>query len=152
MVFRRKRADVASRYDSDFYGWTTEQATLLRLGRLAEADIENIAEEIEALGRSQKRELVNRLAVLLTHLLKWQFQPELRGISWRLTIAERRDELTEHLDDNPSLGLDLDQTITRAYRKAVLAARRETGLAESVFPATCPYSETQIFDTPFLPE
>jgi hypothetical protein len=152
MVLRRKRAEVASRYDSDFYGWTTEQATLLRQGRLAEADIENIAEEIEALGRSEKRELVNRLAVLLTHLLKWQLQPGLRGNSWRLTIAEQRDELTEHLDDNPSLRPDLDQRIMRAYRKAVLAARKETGLAESAFPATCPYTTSQIFDTAFLPE
>jgi hypothetical protein len=152
MVFRRKRAEAASKYENDFYGWTTGQATLLRERRLAEADIDNIAEELEALGRSEKRELVNRLAVLLTHLLKWQFQPGLRGNSWRLTIAEQRDELTEHLEDNPSLRPTLDQGITRAYRKAILAAQRETGLAEGAFPATCPYTTSQIFDTAFLPE
>lgn len=152
MVFRRKRAEIVSHYDSDFYGWATEQAMLLREGRLVEADIENIAEEIEALGRSEKRELVNRLAVLLTHLLKWQFQPGLRGNGWRLTIAEQRNELTEHLDDNPSLRPSLDQAIPRAYKKAVLAAQKETGLSESAFPATCPYMKAQIFDSAFLPE
>jgi|SRR5437868_1658548 hypothetical protein len=152
MVFRRKRVEVASKYESDFYGWTTGQATLLRERRLAEADIDNIAEELEALGRSEKRELVSRLAVLLTHLLKWHVQPGLRGNSWRLTIAEQREELTEHLEDNPSLRPILDQGITRAYRKAVLAAQRETGLAEGAFPASCPYTRGQIFNTAFLPE
>jgi len=73
-------------YDRDFYAWTHEQAGLLRSGQLARADIENIAEEIESMGRSEKRELVNRLTVLLLHLLKWQFQPGLRGNSWRGSI------------------------------------------------------------------
>jgi uncharacterized protein DUF29 len=141
-----------SRYDSDFYGWATEQATLLRQGRLAEADIENIAEEIESLGRSEKRELVNRLAVLLTHLLKWQFQPALRGNSWRLTVREPRARLEDHLADNPSLRAGLDRAVARAYALAVLAAQKETGLAESAFPATCPYTQVQIFDPAFLPD
>lgn len=60
----------ADTYSRDFCAWATEQAALLRAGRLADADIENIAEEIESMGRSEKRELVNRLTVLLTHLLK----------------------------------------------------------------------------------
>jgi Domain of unknown function DUF29 len=95
----------AAGYDVDFYAWTIEQAGLLRAGRLSEADIENIAEEIESIGRSEKRELVNRLTVLLIHLLKWQAQPAFRDTSWRLTIAERRGRLVEHLKDNPSLSL-----------------------------------------------
>jgi hypothetical protein len=152
MVFRRKRAEVASTYDSDFYGWTTEQATLLRQGRFGEADIENIAKEIESLGRSEERELVSRLAVLLTHLLKWQFQPGLSGNGWRLTIAEQRQELMEHLDDNPSLRAGLDQAIARAYKKAVLAARKETGFAENTFPAMCRYTIEQVFDSNFFPD
>ena len=77
-----------SLYDRDFYAWANQQAALLRAGRLAEADIENIAEEIESMGRSEKRELVSRLVVLLQHLLKWQFQPLFRGASWRLTYRE----------------------------------------------------------------
>src|ERR1700712_4659540 len=90
-------------YDQDFYAWANEQAGLLRAGRLSEADIEHIAEEIESMGRSEKRELVNRLTVVLLHLLKWQFQPVLRGSSWRLTLEEQRNQLEDHIADNPSL-------------------------------------------------
>ena len=90
-------------YDTDFYAWANEQAALLRSGRLAEADIANIAEEIETMGRAEKRELVSRLTILLVHLLKWRFQPNLRGRSWRLTIKEQRKEVLNHLADNPSL-------------------------------------------------
>ena len=91
-----------SRYEQDFYGWTIEQAALLRGRRLSEADLENIAEELDALGRSEKRELVSRLEVLLMHLLKWNAQPVFRGTSWRLTIEEQRRELHGLLRDNPS--------------------------------------------------
>src|ERR1700691_5139612 len=72
-----KQRDVVMRnsnYETDFYGWANEQAALLRAGQLSAADIENIAEEIESMGRGEKRELVNRLSVLLAHLLKWRFQ------------------------------------------------------------------------------
>jgi hypothetical protein len=121
-------------YETDFYAWTIEQAGLLRAGRLSEADIENIAEEIESMGRSEKRELVNRLTVLLIHLLKWQAQPAFRGTSWRLTIAEQRTRLDEHLKDNPSLRSLLTPAIETAYRLALLGAQKETGLAEGAFP------------------
>ncbi len=70
-------------YDHDFYAWSQEQAGLLRAGKLSEADIQHIAEEIESLGRSEKRELVSRLSILLMHLLKWQYQAPRRGRSWR---------------------------------------------------------------------
>ncbi len=90
-------------YDQDFYAWANEQAGLLRAGRLSEADIEHIAEEIESMGKSEKRELVSRLTVLLLHLLKWQHQPAFRSKSWRLTLEEQRDRLEDHLADNPSL-------------------------------------------------
>ena len=140
------------KYESDFYGWANEQAGLLREGRLAEADIENIAEEIESLGRSEKRELVNRLAVLLAHLLKWQFQPAWRGKSWRLTIKEQRRKIAEHLGENPSLRPNLEDAIARAYRDAIADAQKETSLNEDDLPATCPYTPEQIFDPKFLPE
>ncbi len=105
-------------FDHDFYAWPTEQAGLLRAGRLAEADIEHIAEEIESMGRSKKRELVNRLTALLLHLLKWQFQPGLRGNSWRLSIEEQRCRLEDHLNDNPSLRSVLDAAMRDNYRLA----------------------------------
>lgn len=138
-------------YETDLYGWAMQQAELLRERRLAEADIDNIAEEIESLGRSETRELVSRLRVLLAHLLKWQFQPGLRGNSWRLTIEEQREMLKTHLAQNRSLRPKLGEAIAEAYKLAVLLAQRETGLARSTFPPGCPFSAEQLFDPDFLP-
>ncbi len=142
----------AAGYDVDFYAWTIEQAGLLRSGRLSEADIGNIAEEIESLGRSEKRELSNRLTVLLVHLLKWQVQPAFRGSSWRLTIIEQRRRLTEHLKDNLSLRGLLAKSIAMSYRFALLGAQKETGLSDSAFPSTCPWTGEQVLAEEFLPE
>ena len=142
----------ASAYDRDFYAWATEQAALLRAGRLSEADIENIAEEIESMGRSEKRELVNRLAVLLLHLLKWAHQPERRGKSWRLTIEEQRRQIARHLRDNPSLSAWQDEAVADAYGDAVLRAERETDLPRDLFPWSCPYSFEQALDDGFWPD
>ena len=141
----------AGAYDRDFYAWTMEQVALLRAGRLSEADIGNIAEEIESMGRSEKRELVNRLIVLLTHLLKWQVQPTRRGNSWRLTVLTQRGRLAEHLKDNPSLKSTLPDAFTTAYRFALLDAQKQTGLGEGAFPATCPWTADQVTDDGFLP-
>ncbi len=139
-------------YERDFYAWTHEQASLLRDGRLAEADIVHLIEELESMGRSERRELVNRLTVLLLHLLKWRFQPALRGNSWRLSVKEQRIRLASHLADNPSLKAEFNRAISQAYRLAAIEAERETGLAESTFPTTCPFSVAQIMDERFWPE
>ena len=114
----------AAGYDVDFYAWTIEQAGLLRAGWLSEADIENIAEEIDSMGRSEKRELVNRLTVLLVHLLKWQAQPAFRWNSRRLTIVEQRRRPAKHLKDNPSLRGVLAEAMATAYEFALLGARQ----------------------------
>src|SRR6185437_16938370 len=100
--------------------WANEQAALLRAGKLDAADIEHIAEEIESMGRGEKRELINRLAVLLLHLLKWAYQPERRGKSWRLTIEEQRRHIRRHMQASPSLGSSLDEVMNEAYGDAVL--------------------------------
>jgi hypothetical protein len=138
-------------YDRDFYAWANEQAVLLRSGRLSDADIINIAEEIESMGRSEKRELVSRLAVLLLHLLKWEFQPTHRGASWEASIANSRDHITDHLGDNPSLKARLPEAIEAAYRYARRDASAETGMRASVFPASCPYSFDQMMNESFWP-
>jgi Domain of unknown function DUF29 len=130
-------------YDRDFYAWSNEQAALLRSGNLAAADIAHIAEEIETLGRSEKRELVSRLIVLLLHRLKWEFQPDRRSRSWELSIANARDAITEHLGDNPSLKAKLSDALTTAYRYARREAAIETGLALDSFPADCPWTFDQ---------
>ena len=139
-------------YDTDFYAWTNQQARLLREGKLAALDIEHIVEELETLGRTEKRELTSRLVVLLTHLLKWRQQPSLRGNSWRLTIKEQRRALRRHLRDNPSLKASLPEVLADAYGDAVLATARESGLDETTFPESCPWSFAQLVDDDFWPE
>ena len=123
-------------YDQDFVLWIEQQVTLLRrraAGELAndtELDWRNLAEEIEAVGGNTRRELRNRLARLLQHLLKWHYQPELRSRSWRATIRTQRQEIEELLADNPSLRARLGEFVTAAYGRARAAALDETGLIE----------------------
>jgi hypothetical protein len=140
-----------SLYDQDFYAWANEQAALLRAGKLSAADIENIAEEIESMGRTEKRELVSRLTVLLAHLLKWQYQPDRRGKSWRGTIRNQRLDVSDHLADNPSLKAQLSDTIAAAYERARNAAAAETDIDEVNFPAGCPWTFAQFMDAEFWP-
>ena len=129
-----------------------EQAALLRAGRFGAADIANIAEEIESMGRGEKRELVDRLAILMAHLLKWQFQPGSRGPSSSSNIREQRIRLRSHLKDNPSLKGKLDDAFAEAYELAVIGAARETGLPETEFPKTAPYRFEQASDDAFWPD
>ncbi len=141
-----------SLYERDFYAWANEQAALLRAGKLDSADIENIAEEIESMRRSEKRELVNCLAVLLLHLLKWSFQPAFQSTSWRLTIEEQRLRLEDHLKDKPSLKAQVGVAMSTAYRLARVEAVRETGLVRSTFPETCPFTFDQATSEDFWPD
>jgi hypothetical protein len=140
-----------SLYDRDFYAWANEQAALLRAGKLSAADIENIAEEIESMSKTEKRELVNRLTVLLLHLLKWQYQPLLQGLSWQVTIRNQRFDIIDHLADNPSLKSAVVEALTRAYRKAVGEVGLDAGLPERTFPTECPWSFDRIMDAAFWP-
>ena len=139
-------------YDRDFYAWSNQQAEFLRAGKLRQADIEHIAEEIESMGRAEKRELIGRLTVLLLHLLKWRFQPAKRAASWEASIKVQRNRLADHLEDNPSLKPLAPSALSSAYRDAVLEAVAETALPSSNFPATCPWSFEQALDAGFWPE
>jgi hypothetical protein len=139
-------------YQKDFYGWTQEQAALLKTGRLTELDTANLLEEIETMGRSEKRELDSRLTVLLVHLLKWHYQPMRRGKSWQLTIEGQRDNCADVIDDNPSLKPLLNTVCERSYSKARTLAAKETGLDKSVFPTTCSWTLAQILDSEFYPD
>jgi hypothetical protein len=139
-------------YERDFHAWTNEQATLLRAGCLSDIDVAHVAEEIEALGRSERRELVNRLSVLLLHLLKWSYQPDLRGRSWELTVKEQRRQLARHLKNNPSLGSWTDEAMADAYGDAVLRAELEMNLLRDMLPWSCPYRFEQAMDEAFWPD
>jgi hypothetical protein len=143
---------VPSLYDQDFNAWTEQQAELLRAGRWAELDVQHLIDEIESMRRSERRELVNRLVILMLHLLKWRYQPALRGNSSRLSVKEQRIRLTSHLDDNPSLKSFLDEAILRAYRLAVIEAQKQTGLPEATFPERCPFTFAEMSDERFWPD
>jgi hypothetical protein len=139
-------------YDRDFYAWANEQAALLRAGRFSAADMGNIAEEIENMGRSEKRELVNGLGVLLLHLLKWQHRPYRRGKSWLVCIENARDDLQRLLADNPSLRAKLPEALADSYRRARREAFAECDLPERAFPLECPWTFDQAMDVTFWPE
>ena len=136
-------------YDSDFYSWSQEQGRLVREGRWSEVDRENVAEEIESLGREQFNKLEGALRVLMMHMLKWDHQPERRSRSWALSIQAQRLELDDVLSDNPGLRPRLKEAIARGYRKGLLEAAKETGLDLKALPATCPYSFDDITSRPF---
>ena len=131
---------VSAAYERDFYSWLLEQAHQLRAGRWDALDRDNLAEEIESLGREQFNKLESALRVLLLHMLKWDYQPERRGRSWWATIGEQRLRLDDLLADNPGLRPRILEAVTRAYRRARLRAVKETDLDEARFPRACPYS------------
>jgi hypothetical protein len=143
---------MTTRYDSDFYGWTQEQADLLRSGRISELDTQNLLEEIESMGRSERRELESRLEVLLAHLLKWKYQEGRRSRSWTLTIIGQRQKVSRCLKASPSLKHKLSESLEDAYSYAIIAAERETQISRNVFPDTCPWTFEQIMDTDFYPQ
>lgn len=139
-------------YEKDFYSWTQEQAELLKNGRFSELDIDNLIEEVESMGRSEKRELESRLTILLLHLLKWKFQEVRRGRSWQLSIDEQRIQFEKTLNENPGLKPALDQIIKDAYKLAVIKAARETKISKAVFPECCPWNLVQLIEEGFYPD
>ena len=131
-------------YETDFYAWTQQQALLLQQQQWTQLDLPNLIEEIESLGKQQRAELRNRLSVLIGHLLKWEYQSERRSRSWLATIRIQRLDISELLEENPSLKPYLEEALQKAYLKGVVLAVGETDLPNSTFPAECPYSLIEI--------
>lgn len=131
-------------YDRDFQLWTSEQSRLLKSRNAAALDWDRLAEEVEDLGKSERREVKSRMAVLLTHLLKWRFQPEARSLSWTATIAEQRARIRDILEDSPSLARYPETVLAREYRLAVLKAASDTGLSLDAFPEISPFTAEEI--------
>jgi hypothetical protein len=138
--------------DDDFALWATEQGGLLRAHKFDRLDLENVAEELESLWRSDRYEIAHRLEPLLAHLLKWQFQPGMRTNSWRSTILEQRTRIADLIEASPSLKAHPAKVLTGAYVLGRNTAITETQLPESSFPEACPYSIGQILDPDFLPD
>lgn len=125
-------------YETDFYAWTQRQTALLRAEEFEQIDWDNLIEEIESLGRSQRQEIRSRLAVLMMYLLKLSYQPQRRSRSWRVTVMTQRAELEPLLHDNPSLHAHLGTITAEAYPIALKKAVAETGLDKHVFPYSVP--------------
>ncbi len=143
---------MGTKYETDVVAWANEQAQLIRDRKFALLDLEHIAEEIEDVGKSEQRELANRMAVLLAHLLKWQFQPERQGNSWARTIKEQRNGVLNRLDETPSLKAKLADLKWRngVWSDAVAQASDETGL--DCFPESCPWKMADVLTPGWLPE
>ena len=145
------KTDVDGKYEKDFVQWVEEQARLLRARDFAALDLENLIEEIDAMARTQKQQLMNRLKVIVQHLLKCQFQPEQLSSSWRGTLLEQRSRISGLLEDSPSLKQLVEASAARRYSDALRAASEETGLARTVFPNQNPYTSDQMLDPDYLP-
>ena len=141
-------------YDTDFFLWTQEQAALLRDGKARDLDWTNLAEEIESLGKSDRRALGSHLEGLVMHLLKWRYQPSGRetGHSWYSTIREHRSQIAAIVDDSPSLRRVVPELLQRRYPSAREGASGETRLPLQTFPDTCPWDVAQVLAADFWPE
>ncbi|NJK36760.1 MAG: DUF29 domain-containing protein [Oscillatoriales cyanobacterium RM2_1_1] len=136
-------------YETDFYAWTLEQSKLLQIGDFKGLDIVNLVEEIESLGKQQRQELRSRLGVLIGHLLKWNYQPEKRSKSWRVTIQIQRREIQDILEDNPSLKPYLPEAIAKAHKAGLDLVALETPLDYQDLPEDPIYTSEQLLSPDF---
>jgi hypothetical protein len=143
---------LAAGYGDDLYAWTTGQAAALRALRPAGLDWENLAEEIDTLGRSQKYRIESNLSVVLLHLLKLRYQPESGKSGWRSSVIEHRRRIERVLRDSPSLRRYPGSVLAEEYETARLRASDETGLPASTFPRSSPFTIEQVLDPDFWPE
>lgn len=146
-------------YENDLYQWALTNARLLRSGQFKKIDIQHIADELEDMGKRERKELKSQLNRLILHLLKWQFQPEKRTTqsgtenrSWRDSIINSRKEIEDILDDSPSLRQNIPDLMEKLYPECVKSAIQETKLRPEVFPKTVPFTQEQIFSESFWPE
>lgn len=138
-------------YETDFQAWIQKQVLLLQQRQWHQLDVPHLIEEIESLGKQQRQELRNRLAILLGHLLKWEYQPQNRSRSWLATIRIQRLDIAELLTESPSLQSYQTEALQKGYTKGVLLTVSETQLPPRTFPAECPYSWSEILADSFYP-
>jgi len=143
-----------TRYETDVVAWANEQAALIRAGRFDQLDVQHIAQEIEDVGKSEQRELASRMSVLLMHLIKWQFQPQKRSVSWTLTIKEQRRLSKRRIERTPSLApmLQDSEWIDDIWVDAKSLTERETGTDQGTLPEVCPWAMADVLTEAWLPE
>jgi hypothetical protein len=138
-------------YETDFHRWTQEQAQFLQCRQWDKLDLPHLVEEIVALGKQQRQELRNRLAILIGHLLKWELQPQGRSRNWLATLRVQRRDIRQLLQDSPNLKPYLDEATSFAYKNARDLAMGETNLPAATFPTQCPYDLAAILNPDFYP-
>jgi hypothetical protein len=143
---------VKSIYETDFNLWLSETINFLKEGKLDRLDVENLIEEIEAMGRSEKKGLRSNLEQLLMHLLKWKYQSNKRTGSWERSILEHRQRILEDLEDSPSFNPYFDEIFDKCYQNARKYAKAETRLPLNSFPEVCPFTRAEILTPDYLPE
>lgn len=134
---RTRRKAKLLPYEADFFKWTQTQANLLKKEEFTKLDIDNLIEEIESLGKSQRDKLESHLTILLMHLLKIEYQPTHHSKSWDLSVKNARHHVKKTIEQNPSLKSKMAEILNDAYYSARLMAAQETGLDEKVFPKSC---------------
>ncbi len=145
-------AVTANLYERDIVAWAKQQAHALRAGLFDQLDIEHLADEIDDVGKSEQRELIHRLAILIGHLLKWSYQPTRRGASWESTIRTQRAAIARRLQRTPSLKHTLADPdwLADAWSDGRDLAVRETALPD--LPENCPWSVEKILAADWLPD
>ncbi|MEN9373847.1 MAG: hypothetical protein RIR79_1399 [Pseudomonadota bacterium] len=140
-------------YERDVFAWANEQAAFIRAGRFELLDLENIAEEILDVGKSEQNELANRMAILLMHLIKWEFQPHFRGNSWATTIRNQRKAILKRLKNTPSLKPKIydAEWMEEVWDDAMEKASGETGIGVDKFPEVCPWDMNDVLQEGWLP-
>ncbi len=144
--------DLSELYKSDLHAWALQATALIRQHKFEELNIEDLAEELDSMGRKERTEVANRLVILLAHLLKWQYQPAYRSASWRGSLIEQRKLILRQLQQSSSVKPYFPEAMAEAYPDAVDLAARETLFGSDAFPSDCPYTEEQILDYDFYPE
>jgi Domain of unknown function DUF29 len=143
---------MSATYKADFNLWIEQTAQLLRSHRWQEVDVEHLIEEVEGLGKSERRGIASQLTRLLLHLLKWQYQPQRRSDSWLDSITDSRTQIELAIEDSPSLKSYPREQLEESYQRARRQAAKQTGIFLSVFPEECPYSVELVLDEDWLPE
>lgn len=152
LLGQSRTVDLQANYAVDFFAWSKDQAQALRASKPVGIDVIHIAEEIDSMGKSERRSLRNQIKRLLAHLIKWQYQPHRKGASWETSIANARDEIEQILADSPSLQRQVEDIVSDLYPTAARTAAREMKIDSAKLPSVSPYTAEQILDPDFLPQ
>ena len=153
MIQKTIKSNLTKLYQRDYQEWLDETTKLLRDRSFDFLDLENLIEEIEDMGKSQKDAVESNLIILLMHLLKYKYQPEKRidSNSWRYSIVEHRRRLLRAFKKSPSLRRYFDEVFDECYHDARQDTKTETQLPLNTFPELCPFSKEEILNPNFLP-